>query len=208
MTECQNKALPSGSDSINIMSLFFRREMSLCAKGRMTHILSPFCYLSFPLHLASLSQTQIVFQAISESAKSRIGTLCPSSSSGHPSGVCDPCAIVLAACLLADTSNNPEIWPPSNLITAPATIDPAPEASPLVTLPSRALFLFLPNGFLFHLLLLFVSHSLSFLSLSPVVSPSFLSERGDSVGTCSHSFLYSCRWQPWAACDLQSRPVG
>lgn len=129
MTECQNKALPSGSDAINIMSPFWR-EMSLCAKGRMTHILSPFCHLSFPLHLASLLHAQTVFQAVSETAKSRIGPLCPSSSSGHPLGLCDPCAIVLAACLLADTSNNPEIWPPSNLITAPATIDPAPRGFP------------------------------------------------------------------------------
>lgn len=145
----------------------FWREMSLCAKGRMTHILSLFCHLWFPLHWASLSHTQTVFQAISESAKSRIGPLCPSSSSGHPSGLCDPRAIVLAACLLADTSNNPEIWPPSNLITAPATIDPAPRG--------------FPSG----------DTSLSLSLLTQSLSLSFYSSPSASFFTCYYSLCLS-----------------
>lgn len=183
--------------------------MSLCAKGRMTHILSPFCHLSFPPHLASLLHAQTVFQAVSETAKSRIGPLCPSSSSRHPSGLCDPCAIVLAACLLADTSNNPEIWPPSNLITAPATIDPAPRGFPSgdtslsLSLLTRSLSLSLslyssPSASFFTCYYSVFHSFLSSLSFSCCFSFPFLSERGDSVGTpvLIPSFLWICSWSP------------
>lgn len=186
--------------------------MSLCAKEEWHTFCLPFAiFLSHCIWPVSW-HTQIVFQAISESAKSRIGTLCPSSSSGHPSGLRDPCAIVLAGCLLADTSNNPEIWPPSNLITAPATIDPAPGGFPSGdTSLSRSLLTyslsFSPHWLPFSLAItLFVSHSLS--SLSLCLLPFFQREVTLSAHLFSFLLIFmalatiGCLWPPKQTCWL------
>ncbi len=183
----------------------------MCQRKNDTHFVSLLPYFVPTAFGQSLTRTNSLSGRIRDCQVKNILEGCPRGAR-PPTGTpldCDPRAIVLAACLLADTSNNPEIWPPSNLITAPATIDPAPRGFPSgdtslsLSLLTHSLFLSLslPSHQLpFSLTITLCLSQLFWSSLffSYFFSFPFLSERGDSVGTpvLIPSSLWICSWRP------------
>ncbi len=186
----------------------FWREMSLCANGRMTHFVSLLPYFVPTAFGQSLTRTNSLSGRIRDcQVKNR--AFMPLFLQRAPLWIVTPVPLFWLPCLLADTSNNPEIWPPSNLITAPATIDPAPRGFPSgdtslsLSLLTHSLFLSLslPSHQLpFSLTVTLCLSQLFWSSLffSYFFSFPFLSERGDSVGTpvLIPSSLWICSWRP------------